>query len=200
MSSGRWQGSEPIGANRARHQHDGQGPLEGLFSVSLKHHGKILAILRRPEFYFHRKEERCGWQFGTNNLAHPYVRMIHDSGDWLMGGDLEVLERIRWHDGLDKYRLTPNEIRARCRKMKADAVFAFQLRNPIHNGHALLMQVCYLFRRISCIYQIFFVSGVNYSFLEDNTALSLFYSFLFFYFLQIYFLLLISYPKNFFLL
>ena len=24
--------------------------------------------------------------------------------------------------------------------MKADAVFAFQLRNPIHNGHALLMQ------------------------------------------------------------
>jgi 3'-phosphoadenosine 5'-phosphosulfate synthase len=58
-----------------------------------------------------------------------------------MGGDLEVLERISWHDGLDKYRLTPNEIRARCRKMKADAVFAFQLRNPIHNGHALLMQV-----------------------------------------------------------
>ena len=24
--------------------------------------------------------------------------------------------------------------------MKADAVFAFQLRNPVHNGHALLMQ------------------------------------------------------------
>ena len=23
--------------------------------------------------------------------------------------------------------------------LKADAVFAFQLRNPIHNGHALLM-------------------------------------------------------------
>jgi len=58
-----------------------------------------------------------------------------------MGGDLEVFKRIKWHDGLDKYRLTPNEIRARCRRMKADAVFAFQLRNPIHNGHALLMQV-----------------------------------------------------------
>ena len=26
--------------------------------------------------------------------------------------------------------------------MEADAVFAFQLRNPIHNGHALLMQEC----------------------------------------------------------
>ncbi|TGZ53477.1 Bifunctional 3'-phosphoadenosine 5'-phosphosulfate synthase [Temnothorax longispinosus] len=114
--------------------------LENSLAVTLRHKQKALAILRKPEFYFHRKEERCSWQFGTNNLGHPYVRMIYDSGDWLMGGDLEVLERIRWHDGLDKYRLTPNEIRARCRKMKADAVFAFQLRNPIHNGHALLMQ------------------------------------------------------------
>lgn len=67
--------------------------------------------------------------------------MIHNSGDWLVGGELEVFERIRWNDGLDKYRLTPNEIRQMCKEMGADAVFAFQLRNPIHNGHALLMQV-----------------------------------------------------------
>lgn len=64
-----------------------------------------------------------------------------ESGDWLVGGDLEVFERIRWNDGLDSYRLTPNEIRERIKELEADAVFAFQLRNPIHNGHALLMQV-----------------------------------------------------------
>jgi ATP sulfurylase len=67
--------------------------------------------------------------------------MIYESGDWLVGGDLEVLDRIRWNDGLDQYRLTPNEIREKSKEMGADAVFAFQLRNPIHNGHALLMQV-----------------------------------------------------------
>lgn len=66
--------------------------------------------------------------------------MIFESGDWLVGGELEVLERIKWHDGLDQYRLTPNQLRQRFREMGADAVFAFQLRNPIHNGHALLMQ------------------------------------------------------------
>jgi 3'-phosphoadenosine 5'-phosphosulfate synthase len=69
-------------------------------------------------------------------------QMIYESGDWLVGGDIEVLERIRWGDGLDSYRLTPNELRAKFKEMGADAVFAFQLRNPIHNGHALLMQVC----------------------------------------------------------
>lgn len=115
--------------------------LDGNFSITLRHKGEPLAILRRPEFYFHRKEERCGWQFGTTNRNHPSVKMIYDSGDWLVGGDVEVLQRIRWNDGLDNYRLTPNEIKEECRKMGADCVFAFQLRNPIHNGHALLMQV-----------------------------------------------------------
>lgn len=114
--------------------------LEGHSAVALRYKKDLLAILRRPEFFAHRKEERCCRQFGTNDMRHPYVKMIHDSGDWLMGGDVEVLERIKWKDGLDDYRLTPNEIRERCRAMKADAVFAFQLRNPIHNGHALLMQ------------------------------------------------------------
>lgn len=68
-------------------------------------------------------------------------QMIRESGDWLVGGDLEVLERIRWNDGLDEYRKTPLELREEFLKRKADAVFAFQLRNPVHNGHALLMKV-----------------------------------------------------------
>ena len=65
-----------------------------------------------------------------------------DSGDWLAGGNLEVLERIQWNDGMDKWRLTPRELRARFKELGADAVFAFQLRNPVHNGHALLMRDC----------------------------------------------------------
>lgn len=115
--------------------------LQESSSIVLKYKGKALAIMRNPEFYYHRKEERCSRQFGTSDSEHPYIKMIFDSGDWLVGGELEVLERIRWNDGLDHYRLTPNEIRAKCREAEADAVFAFQLRNPIHNGHALLMQV-----------------------------------------------------------
>ena len=67
--------------------------------------------------------------------------MVLESGDWLVGGDIEALERIRWNDGLDDYRLTPSELRAEFKRRGADAVFAFQLRNPIHNGHALLMKV-----------------------------------------------------------
>ena len=67
--------------------------------------------------------------------------MVLASGDWLVGGDIEALDRIRWDDGLDHFRLTPAELRAKFDAISADAIFAFQLRNPIHNGHALLMSV-----------------------------------------------------------
>lgn len=118
---------------------DDKERLDGCSAIALRYGDQRVAILRTPEFYEHRKEERCCRQFGTCNQGHPYVKMIYESGDWLCGGDIEVLQRIVWKDGLDQYRLTPLELRAKFGKLNADAVFVFQLRNPVHNGHALLM-------------------------------------------------------------
>mmetsp|Transcript_67 Transcript_67/g.144 ORF Transcript_67/g.144 Transcript_67/m.144 type:complete len:486 (-) Transcript_67:633-2090(-) len=101
--------------------------------------GHAIAILRNPEFYPHRKEERVARTFGITDGGHPYVEKIYASGDWLVGGELEVLEPIKYNDGLDQYRLSPRQLRAEFKKRGADAVYAFQLRNPVHNGHALLM-------------------------------------------------------------
>jgi 3'-phosphoadenosine 5'-phosphosulfate synthase len=114
--------------------------LEGEERISLVYEGRVVGVMENPEFYPHRKEERVARQFGTTSPRHPHIKLILDSGDWLVGGEIQVFERIRWNDGLDAYRLTPNEIRQKSREMDADALFAFQLRNPIHNGHALLMQ------------------------------------------------------------
>uniref|UniRef100_A0A9J8DBB5 3'-phosphoadenosine 5'-phosphosulfate synthase 2b n=1 Tax=Cyprinus carpio carpio TaxID=630221 RepID=A0A9J8DBB5_CYPCA len=119
---------------------DDKERLDGCTAFALEFKGQKVAIMRNPEFYEHRKEERCARQWGTTCPQHPYIKMVMESGDWLVGGDLEVFERIRWNDGLDQYRLTPRELRQKCKEMRADAIFAFQLRNPVHNGHALLMQ------------------------------------------------------------
>uniref|UniRef100_A0A4W4H0C5 3'-phosphoadenosine 5'-phosphosulfate synthase 2a n=1 Tax=Electrophorus electricus TaxID=8005 RepID=A0A4W4H0C5_ELEEL len=113
--------------------------LMGSMAMALVYQGEYIAILRNPEFFEHRKEERCSRQWGTAHLKHPYIKVVMESGDWLVGGDLEVLERIKWNDGLDQYRLTPRELKQKFKEMKADAVFAFHLRNPVHNGHTLLM-------------------------------------------------------------
>jgi len=116
--------------------------MEGRPAIALRYQGVIKAVLRNPEFYEHRKEERCARQFGTTNPNHPYIKMVMASGDWLAGGELEVLDKIVWNDGLDQYRFTPSELKNKFKELQADAVFAFQLRNPIHNGHALLMSDC----------------------------------------------------------
>jgi len=116
--------------------------MVGCQAIALRYQGVTKAVLRKPEFYEHRKEERCARQFGTTNPNHPYIKMIMSSGDWLVGGDLDVLEKIVWNDGLDQYRRTPMELKRKFKQLQADAVFAFQLRNPIHNGHALLMSDC----------------------------------------------------------
>ncbi|XP_029807226.1 bifunctional 3'-phosphoadenosine 5'-phosphosulfate synthase 1 [Suricata suricatta] len=114
--------------------------LDGCTAFALMYEGRRVAILRNPEFFEHRKEERCARQWGTTCKNHPYIKMVMEQGDWLIGGDLQVLDRIRWNDGLDQYRFTPTELKQKFKDMNADAVFAFQLRNPVHNGHALLMQ------------------------------------------------------------
>ncbi|EMS64667.1 Bifunctional 3'-phosphoadenosine 5'-phosphosulfate synthase 2 [Triticum urartu] len=92
------------------------------------------------EIYPHNKEERIARTWGTTAPGLPYVdEAITPAGNWLIGGDLEVLQPIKYNDGLDHYRLSPQQLRDEFDKRGADAVFAFQLRNPVHNGHALLM-------------------------------------------------------------
>jgi len=92
------------------------------------------------EIYKHPKEERIARTWGTTAPGLPYVdEAITNAGNWLIGGDLEVLEPVKYNDGLDRFRLSPAELRKELEKRNADAVFAFQLRNPVHNGHALLM-------------------------------------------------------------
>lgn len=49
----------------------------------------------------------------------PPFQMVMESGDWLVGGDLQVLDRIRWNDGLDQYRLTPSELKQKFKEMNA---------------------------------------------------------------------------------
>ncbi|KAF9607032.1 hypothetical protein IFM89_030805 [Coptis chinensis] len=100
----------------------------------------LVAILSKIEIYKHHKEERIARTWGTTASGLPYVEeAISHTGNWLIGGDLEVIEPIKYSDGLDRFRLSPAELREEFTKRGADAVFAFQLRNPVHNGHALLM-------------------------------------------------------------
>jgi len=120
--------------------------LQNATAITLTHNGRAIAILDDIEIYAHRKEERIARIFACTDARHPAIAEIEQQGDWLVGGELKVLvdsfndDAATKADGLNDYRLTPQQIRQRIQEMDADAVFVFQLRNPIHNGHALLMR------------------------------------------------------------
>lgn len=101
--------------------------------------GEELALLNDPEIYDHRKEERITRTFGAVDDGHPYIHEILLSGEFLLGGEIEMLQRVEYNDGLDQYRLTPAELRKKFDDLNADVVLAFQTRNPTHAGHAYLM-------------------------------------------------------------
>lgn len=115
--------------------------IEGKKAVALvDKDGRTLAILRNPEVYENRKEEIVTRCFGAIDMGHPYINHIYSGGDWLLGGEIELLQKITYNDGLDQYRLTPKQMYAEFEAKGADTVFAFQTRNPTHAGHAYLMR------------------------------------------------------------
>ncbi|KAJ9181676.1 hypothetical protein P3X46_009780 [Hevea brasiliensis] len=100
-------------------------PIQLAIRIGKKGHKR--AVFRVPgqlhraseliEIYKHNKEERIARTWGTTAPGLPYVE----------------------NDGLDHYRLFPQQLRKEFDRRQADAVFAFQCWNPVHNGHALLM-------------------------------------------------------------
>eukprot|EP00756_Hemistasia_phaeocysticola_P033381 Hpha_TRINITY_DN16462_c3_g2::TRINITY_DN16462_c3_g2_i1::g.161911::m.161911/K13811/PAPSS; 3'-phosphoadenosine 5'-phosphosulfate synthase len=103
--------------------------------------GEPLAILKDPEVYDFRKEELVTRHWGSWDPDHPYVKeVINSAEDYLIGGEIEKARRIKFRDGLDQWRLTPQELVQEFKSRGADGVFAFQTRNPTHAGHAHLMK------------------------------------------------------------
>jgi len=54
---------------------DDRQRLDGVDAMALAFHGRSVAVLRRPELYEHRKEERCSRQFGSTDVALPHVKV-----------------------------------------------------------------------------------------------------------------------------
>ena len=115
--------------------------LTGAKKVALKYKGEIYAVINEPVFFDNRKEEICARQFGTFSAKHPKAEVIFAQGEFLISGaSMRFFKRLIFNDGIDQFRLTPSEIQAQIAARGADAVYAFQVRNPLHNGHVLLLK------------------------------------------------------------
>ncbi len=97
--------------------------------------GVILATLSVTDRWSPDKAREALAVFGANDPAHPAVRYLHETaGPVYLGGQVTGIQPPVHYDFRAR-RDTPNELRARFRKLGWRRVVAFQTRNPLHRAH-----------------------------------------------------------------
>ena len=96
--------------------------------------GRLLGYLAVSEKYRQDKKKQALRAFGTEDLAHPGVKVLMDEGDMCLAGKIDVVT-ARHEPMFVERRLTPAQTRAEFERRGWCTIVAFQTRNPIHRAH-----------------------------------------------------------------
>lgn len=87
---------------------------------------ELLAVIEEPVFFQNRKEEISTRVFGTFGQTHPKIERILAQGDYLISGkSMHFLRNVEFNDGMDHYRITPEQVDNAIKDRNADAIYAF---------------------------------------------------------------------------
>jgi sulfate adenylyltransferase len=100
--------------------------------------GDTVAILHVNEVYGWDKHGATKAFFGTNDENHPGVAGMYARGDYLVGGDIWLIDNDR--GPFADVNLFPAETRKVFEEKGWDTVIAFQTRNVPHIGHEFLQK------------------------------------------------------------
>jgi sulfate adenylyltransferase len=98
---------------------------------------RLLGYLTVREKYQQDKRKQAIKAFGTEDLAHPGVKIVMESGDTCLAGPIDVAT-LRHEPMFREHRLTPAQTRAEFQRRGWKTIVAFQTRNPIHRAHEYL--------------------------------------------------------------
>ncbi|SLN13975.1 putative bifunctional SAT/APS kinase [Roseivivax jejudonensis] len=97
--------------------------------------GVILATMTVTDMWTPDKAREAEKVFGADDDKHPAVNYLHNTaGKVYLGGPVTGIQPPVHYDFRAR-RDTPNELRARFRKLGWRKVVAFQTRNPLHRAH-----------------------------------------------------------------
>ncbi|WP_223790010.1 bifunctional sulfate adenylyltransferase/adenylylsulfate kinase [Marinicella meishanensis] len=97
--------------------------------------GVVLAVLKVADVWAVDRAAEAQAVYGTTDEKHPAVHhLMNQTNDWYLGGELLGLQ-LPTHYDYKQHRHTPQEIRAKFKKLSWSRVVAFQTRNPMHRAH-----------------------------------------------------------------
>jgi len=107
--------------------------------VSLYDDDHLLGILHVTEKFTYDKEREAQAVYGTKDRAHPGVAALLAQGDWLLAGQISLLNRPQ-NSSFQQYRLDPSGTRSVFSERGWRRVVAFQTRNPVHRAHEYIQK------------------------------------------------------------
>ncbi|ASJ11588.1 sulfate adenylyltransferase [Thermococcus thioreducens] len=102
-----------------------------------------IARMHVEEIYTYDKREFAVKVFKTDDPAHPGVSRVMDMGDYLVGGEIELLNELP--NPFAKYTLRPVETRVLFKERGWKTIVAFQTRNVPHLGHEYVQKAALTF-------------------------------------------------------
>ena len=101
--------------------------------------GQFAGILELAEKYRYSKEEEALNVYRTDDLKHPGVQVVDQSGPVNLAGEVWLLEReldVRF----PQYQIDPAKSRILFKEKGWKTIVGFQTRNPIHRAHEYIQK------------------------------------------------------------
>ncbi len=112
-------------------------------AVLLFHGGEVIARMYVDEIYRFDKKEFSEKVFRTSSEEHPGVRKVINMGEYLVGGEIELLNEVE--NPFAAYTLRPVETRVLFKERGWNTIVAFQTRNVPHMGHEYVQKAALTF-------------------------------------------------------
>ena len=100
--------------------------------------GEPVALLENIKIYSYNKDFFAQNVFDTKDKSHPGVQDVYKMGEFLVGGDIKLLDDDRYP--FPEYNFSPREVRKIFGQRGWKKIASFQTRNVPHRGHEFLQK------------------------------------------------------------
>ncbi len=101
--------------------------------------GKFVGVLELTQKYRYNKAHEAVRVYRTDDMAHPGVKVLYDSGNINLAGPIWLLQREE-HPLFPNYQIDPSKSRKMFQDKGWRTIVGFQTRNPIHRAHEYIQK------------------------------------------------------------
>ena len=100
--------------------------------------GALLGGIEVSDVFKGDRAEEARAIYRTEDTNHPGVRRLLDSGGYVVGGKIWLVDRV--HPAFPELALDPEDTRAAFAKREWRTIVGFQTRNPVHRAHEYIQK------------------------------------------------------------